>query len=97
MKKELEMIAEALIDGSRFSGTKSVEVETPAVKAAADDERFVLIGEMYAGVFPHVAKMLDLELTRYPTNSNPYTSNIWATDYEEDCKAYFCFGDHGKS
>ena len=38
VKKELEMIAEALIDGSRFSGTKSVEVETPALKAAADDE-----------------------------------------------------------
>ena len=47
VKKELEMIAEALIDGSRFSGTKSVEVETPALKAAADDERFVLFGEMY--------------------------------------------------
>ena len=97
VKKELEMIAEALIDGSRFSGTKSVEVETPALKAAADDERFVLVGEMYAGVFPHVAKMLDLELTRYPTNSNPYTANIWATEYEEDCKAYFCLGDQGKS
>ena len=97
VKKELEMIAEALIDGSLLSGTKSVEVETPALMAAADDELFVLVGEMYAGVFPHVARMLDLELTRYPTNLNPYTSNIWATDYEEDCKAYFCLGDQGKS
>ena len=42
VKKELEMIAEALINGSRFSCTKSVEVETPALKGAADDERFVL-------------------------------------------------------
>ena len=30
-------------------------------------------------------------------NSNPYTSNIWATDYEEDCKACFCLGDQGNS
>ena len=43
MKKEFEMLAEALIDGSQFSGSKSVEVETPALKAAADDEQFVLV------------------------------------------------------
>ena len=54
------MLAAALIDGSLFSGTKSVEVETPALKAA------VHIQDMYAGVFPHVAKMLDLELTGVP-------------------------------
>ena len=53
VKKELEIIAEALIDGSWFSGIKSVEVATPALKAAADDERFLLVGEMYSGVFPH--------------------------------------------
>ena len=35
MKKELEMLAEALIDGSRFSGTKAVEVETPAWPAGS--------------------------------------------------------------
>ena len=46
VKKELEMIAEALIDGSQFSGTKSVKVETPALKAAADDKWLVLVGEM---------------------------------------------------
>ena len=71
VKEELEMpvLAAVLIDGSRFSGTKSVELETPALKAAADDERFVLVGEMYSGIFPHVAKMLDIELTRYPKNS----------------------------
>ena len=89
VKKELEIIAEALIDSSQFSGTKSVEVETPALKAAADDERSVLVGEMYTRVFPHVAKMLDFERTRYPTNSNPCTSNIWSTDYEEDCTVIY--------
>ena len=47
------------------------------LKVAADDEQFVLVGDMYAGVFPHVAKMVDSELTRYPKNSNPYSSNIW--------------------
>ena len=67
LRKNLRWAA-ALIDhpGSRFSGTKSVEIETPALKAAADNERFVLVGEIYAGVFPRVAKMPDLELTRYP-------------------------------
>ena len=49
VKKELEILAEALIDGSPFTGTKSVEVETPALKAAEDDESdelLVLVGEM---------------------------------------------------
>ena len=71
VEKELEMLAEVMIDGSQFSGTKSVEVETPALKAAADDEWFELVTleectALYAGVFPHFAKLLDLELTKYP-------------------------------
>ena len=46
VKKELEMLAAALIDGCQFSGTKSVEVDTPAQKAAADEELFVLVGNV---------------------------------------------------
>ena len=46
VKKEIEVLALVLIGGSQFSGTKSVEVETPALKAAADDELFELVGEM---------------------------------------------------
>ena len=38
-------------DGSPLSGTKSVEVETPALKAAADDEQFELVGEMHEEIF----------------------------------------------
>ena len=52
---------------------------------------------MYARVFPDVAKMLNLELTGHPTNSNPYSSNIRATDFEEDRKEYFCLGNQGNS
>ena len=106
VEKELEMLAEVRIDGSQFSGTKSVEVETPALKAAADDEWFELVTleectALYAGVFPHFAKMLDLELTKYPKkNSNSLKTRVptgWASCYhdEEDCKAYFCLGDQG--
>ena len=78
MKKELEMLAAALIDGCQFSGTKSVEVDTPAQKAAADEELFVLVGNVGRSFFTR-CKMLDLVLTRYPKDLNPYTSNIWAS------------------
>ena len=68
------MLAEALIDGSLFgaiSGTKSVGVETPALKAASDDEWLVLVGEMHTGFFHMLPKCQTLSSLGIPKNSNP--------------------------
>ena len=43
------------------------------MKAAEDEERFVFVGDMYTGNFPHVAEMLDLQLTRYPKKTRILT------------------------
>ena len=96
LKKELEVLALALIDGSRVSGTKSVDVETPAWMAAADDELFRPVRTCRRNVRRSFSTCC---LNAWPwahwvlKNSNSYTSNIWATVYEEECKAYFCLGD----
>ena len=55
------------------------------------------LSEKYTQEFFHVLlKCPILSSLGIQKNSDPYTANFWATDYEEDCKAYFCQGNSGK-
>ena len=70
-----------MFKGSQLSGSKSFMIKTPALAALHDEERFTQITNMPATVLP---ELLNVHLTVYPENTNPFTSNVWAVDHADE-------------